>query len=273
MTRATREIEAEARDFVRRYAAAVGLNADNVWEEHHQRLLELELNWFVNQRNKEQVLEADFQASQTFGRNSPPKIQWPSVETGPAPEPTYLSFADYLHRTTYKQQMARCHRAAANANRKRLLSPRPKHALTGADIWNLIETALGRCSYCGSLAIESRPSKPNGAPALWAQVGRRIGSLEHRNWRALGGDNDLNNLAWCCLWCNDWPGDRKAGALDHGGFYPPPEDITLIEAMLNERKSVPTHRTGRINQNKTKDDDYEDEELYQWPYMSSGEPR
>jgi hypothetical protein len=238
MKRATPEVEAKARAFVRRYSAAYGLDPDKVWEDHHQKLLELELDWFANQRNQEKFLAADYQASRTPGRNSPPKIHWPFVETEPAPEPIYLSFSDYFERTTYAKQMARCHAAAKKANRERLLSPLPKRPLVGADVWNLIEAARGRCSYCGSLAVESRPSKPNGAPAPWAHVGRRIGSLEHRHWRALGGDNELTNLAWCCLWCNTWESERRAGALDHGGFHPPADNPVQISAIIRERRPV-----------------------------------
>jgi hypothetical protein len=223
------KLEDEARAFIRRYAAIYGLDPDKVWQDHHRKILERGLDWFVNQQKQEERLAADRQASRT-GRNSVQAIQWPGVETAIAPEPTYLSFADYLERTTYAKRMARCHAAAKKANRERLLSPRPKHHLSGNDVWNVIEAARGRCAYCGSLAVENRPSQPNGAPAAWAQVGRRIGSLEHRRWRALGSDNDLTNLAWCCLWCNTWESERRQGATDHGGFHPPPDDPGSITA-------------------------------------------
>jgi hypothetical protein len=64
------------------------------------------------------------------------------VETEPAPEPIYLSFANYFERTTYAKQMARCHAAAKKANRERLLSPLPKRPLVGADVWNLLRVSL-----------------------------------------------------------------------------------------------------------------------------------
>jgi hypothetical protein len=127
---------------------------------------------------------------------------------------------DYLQRTTRSERMVRCYAAAKKANRKRLLSGAPNNRLSGADVWNVIEAARGRCAHCGSLAVESRPSSLTGAPIAWAQVGRRIGSLEHVHWRFGGGDNDLSNLAWACLWCNTWPSERRPHALDHGGFYP-----------------------------------------------------
>jgi hypothetical protein len=263
----TRELEAEARAFVRRYATASGLDPDKVWRDHYRKLLEHDLDWFVNQRKHEELLADDFQASRRPRRNSPPAIQWPGTETAPAPGPTYLSFADYLERTTYTKRMARCRSAAKKANRERLLSPPPKRHLTGDDVWNVIEAARGRCAYCGSLAVENRPSKPNGAPAAWAQVGRRIGSLEHRHWRALGGDNNLANLAWCCLWCNTWESERRQAATDHGGFHPLPDNPSVIKAIIRESQHVQPRRNRGGDE-----DDIEDQALYQWPYMHSGEP-
>jgi hypothetical protein len=93
--------------------------------------------------------------------------------------------------------------------------------LRGRDIWYLIEQAKGRCIYCGSLAVEGRPSHPvTGAPLSWAHVGRRIGSLEHVESYPDGRINELTNLRWSCLWCNTWPSERHYNAVDHGGFYP-----------------------------------------------------
>lgn len=267
MKKPTPELEAEARAFVRRYTENYRLDPDKVWQDHHRKLLRKGLDWFINQRKYEELLAADYQASRTPGRNSLAVIQWPGVETAPAPEPTYLSFADYLKQTTYAKRMIRCHAAAKKANQERLLSPPPKYHLCGNDIWNVIEAARGRCAYCGSLAVENRPSKPNGAPAAWAQVGRRIGSLEHRHWRVRGGGNDLTNLAWCCLWCNTWERERRQGAMDHGGFHPPPDDLAAIKAIIGEGRSISPRR-----KRSDDEDDVEDEALYQWPYMHSREP-
>lgn len=152
----------------------------------------------------------------------PPSRRWqmPGDTVPEARAPTYLSWADYLARTTRSERMRRCHAASKKANRKRLLSDAPGQRLTGQIVWDIIEAVRGRCTYCGSLAVEARPSKPNGAPAAWAQVGRRIGSLEHSEARSLGGDNFIENLAWSCLWCNTWPNERRFGATDHGGYYP-----------------------------------------------------
>lgn len=147
--------------------------------------------------------------------------QIPGVPVPVAPPPLFRSWSDYLAKTSYAERMGRCHAAAKKANRKRLLSPMPTERITGADVWAIIERAGGRCIHCGSLAVEKRPSDPRtGAPVAWAQVGRRIGSLEHLTGRFKGGDNHLWNLAWACLWCNTWPGERHPGATDHGGFHP-----------------------------------------------------
>jgi hypothetical protein len=146
--------------------------------------------------------------------------QMPGAPTPEAPPPLYKSWSDYLNSTTRSERMVRCNAAAKKANRKRLLSAAPQSQLSGTDVWQVFEDARGRCVHCGSLAVESRPSGPNGAPVAWAQVGRRIGSLEHPRPRMIGGDNFRENLAWACLWCNTWEGERRPNALDHGGLYP-----------------------------------------------------
>jgi hypothetical protein len=147
--------------------------------------------------------------------------QMPGVDTGTASPPVYNSWDDYLARTTESERMRRCTRMAATANRKRLLSDAPKVRIDGRQVWRILETARGRCVHCDSLAVENRPSNPaTGAPTAWAQVGRRIGSLEHIKRRFDGGDNDPSNLVWCCLWCNTWSQERRRFAIDHGGFYP-----------------------------------------------------
>jgi hypothetical protein len=151
----------------------------------------------------------------------PPPYQMPGMATAPPPPPVYASWGDYLGRTSVGERMGRCAGAARRANRKRLLSEMPEARLAGRDVWTVLEAARGRCAHCGSLAVEGRPSdRTTGAPIAWAQIGRRIGSLEHVRWRYGGGDNDFSNLAWACLWCNTWPSERRRFALDHGGYYP-----------------------------------------------------
>jgi hypothetical protein len=141
------------------------------------------------------------------------------------PTPIYQSFLEYLDRwDEHPERMAKCDAAAKKANRKRLMSPHPKHLITGLDVYCTMVAYCGRCIYCDSLAVEKRPSKPDGSPAPWEHIGRRIGSLEHLQWRFGGGDNDPANIAWACLWCNTHPSERRKGATDHGGFHPPPDD-------------------------------------------------
>lgn len=95
------------------------------------------------------------------------------------------------------------------------LRPRPK--ITKHHVWALMSEAKGRCVYCGSLAVEHAPTKAGvGKLDGWAQIGRRIGSLDH----VAGPENHPDNLAWCCLWCNTWPQERQQQATDHGGYYP-----------------------------------------------------
>lgn len=153
----------------------------------------------------------------------PPSKRWqmPGDVVPAAAAPTFACWKDFLSRTTPSERLRRCYAAAKKANRKRLLSQAPTVKITRYDVWAVIERAKGRCAHCGSLAVESRPSNSIGAPIAWAQVGRRIGSLEHSKARYAGGDNFIENLAWACLWCNTWPSERRWGAEDHGGYYPP----------------------------------------------------
>jgi len=139
----------------------------------------------------------------------------------PVPNPIYASWADYLARTSWIELRGRCRDSAKRANRKRLLSSAPAHRVDPLWVWQLMSKARGRCAHCGSLAVERRPSHPHkGSPIRWEHVGRRVGSLEHKQTRFGGGGNDLANLAWCCLWCNTWRDERFRGAQDHGGYYP-----------------------------------------------------
>lgn len=117
-----------------------------------------------------------------------PVPQAPESEApGPAPAPAYMSWEDFLARTTNAGRMAWCRKKATRANRPRLMSGEPDVKITGADVWAVLEAAKGRCEHCRSLAVESRPSGLNGKPLPWTQVGRRIGSLGHRQARFNGG--------------------------------------------------------------------------------------
>ena len=144
----------------------------------------------------------------------------PNEVLPPPPPPRFASWADWLTRTTPDQKRTWCQAKADKANHARLLSGTPGVRVSGRDVWRVLEAAAGRCSECGSLAVEKRPSGPRGEPVPWASVGRRIGSLGHKTARFHGGDNDQGNLVWTCLWCNTWHSERRRGATDHGGMFP-----------------------------------------------------
>ena len=145
----------------------------------------------------------------------------PPSETAPTSvPPVYTSWADYTARTTDAQRRRWCTTKAKKANAKRLMSGAPEQAITTNDVAAILTAARGRCAHCGSLAVENRPSAPNGAPLPWEHVGRRIGSLGHAVARFHGGTNAVGNLVWSCLWCNTWQSERTPGASDHGGYYP-----------------------------------------------------
>ena len=142
----------------------------------------------------------------------------PTPPDGETSKPVYLSWSDYVARTSAAQRRDLCSRKARRANRERLMSGRPAERLVWQDVWSVMEAAQGRCMYCGSLALEGRPSKSNGAPAPWEQVGRRVGSLSHVTARVYGGTTTLDNLGWACLWCNTWPSERVPGSTDRGAI-------------------------------------------------------
>lgn len=133
--------------------------------------------------------------------------------------PMYASWTDFLARTSEQERRRWCAKKAKVANRDRLMSGPPTTRTTCREVLDVLMRAEGRCAFCGSLAVENRPSKPNGAPAPWAPVGRRIGSLGHTVGRIHGGDNTTENLVWSCLWCNVWQDERRMGATDHGGLH------------------------------------------------------
>lgn len=85
----------------------------------------------------------------------------------------------------------------------------------------MLTAAPGRCSYCGSLAVEGAPiCQETRKPLPWAHIGRRIGSLDHVVAWIDGGPNTNDNLRWSCHWCNTWPSERIPGAKDQGAIQP-----------------------------------------------------
>lgn len=140
---------------------------------------------------------------------------------GEIPLPLWLTFGDFLAGTPVREVRHWCGRKAARANRERLLSGRPMERITTDDVVSVLTAACGRCSYCGSLAVQMAPVHPETRkPMPWGHVGRRIGSLDHVVARVEGGSNSVSNLRWSCHWCNTWPGERIHGATDHGAIQP-----------------------------------------------------
>lgn len=119
------------------------------------------------------------QAQAVLGRAQPAPADPDAYRRGrPIPEagpPAYQSWNDYLARTNRTDIMAWCRAKAKKANAPRLMSEAPGDRLTGRDVWAIMEAAQGRCAYCGSLAVEKRPSTSTGQPLQWEHVGRRIG--------------------------------------------------------------------------------------------------
>ena len=149
-------------------------------------------------RHKPGYIRPDRRKSYTGVRGRPRKdVPIDSVSsTHVSKESMFISWEDFLTRTTERERMDWCKAKARKANRKRLLSGEPMVKLTAIDVWEVLESYKGHCRYCGSLALENRPSKPNGAPFPWEHIGRRIGSLEHIESRFDGGENEKRNLAW-----------------------------------------------------------------------------
>ncbi len=170
-------------------------------------------------RDTHQEAEQPEQPSEPVARVNPASRPAPKTSQL-VPPPTYLSWEDFLARTTPLARVSWCREKARKANRPRLMSGPPENQISAEDVWTILEAARGRCAYCGSLAVESRPSRPNGAPAPWDAVGRRVGSLSHRTSRFAGGANTVSNLVWSCLWCNTWSSGHVQGATDHGGYSP-----------------------------------------------------
>lgn len=156
-------------------------------------------------------------------------------EDADLPAPIYTSWEDYLARTTERERLEWCRVKSKTTNRRRLVLDRAARVITALDVWQVAESAQGRCTYCGSLALEGRPSGHDGRPTPWTPVGRRIGSLEHRLQLADGGWNDAANLAWACLWCNTWENERRPGATDHGALQDCPSDEPPGEPLMTRQ--------------------------------------
>jgi hypothetical protein len=149
------------------------------------------------------------------GKTAPPL---PMGKSLPASKPIYSSWEAFIQLVPDRDIRAWCTAKAHTANKERFMTGKQPLIVTAQQIYEILFRACGRCFYCGSLCVEKRPSLPNGRPAKWESVGRRIGSLGHKTALMNGGTNAIENLCWSCLWCNVWPSERVMGSTDHGGI-------------------------------------------------------
>lgn len=134
--------------------------------------------------------------------------------------PQYTDWEHYLSTSIPADRRKMCAARTHKAN-GRIASEVPLRRLTADDVWGMIQTAQGRCVHCQSLCLQTLPYDPETKKKLpWAAIGRRIGSVTHLAPRMDGGSNELDNLAWSCLWCNTWLCERVPGATDHGAVTP-----------------------------------------------------
>ena len=183
-----------------------------------------EANWPREAPTLPELLEAvsalqPEQAAAILARAVPAPLS-PPPQSGAPPAPRFASWADFIAQTTPAERRAWCARKAKKANAPRLMSGSPSEKVGADDVWQVLAAARGRCAHCGSLAVENRPSRPDGAPVPWDTVGRRIGSLATGSAGSTVADNTRENLVWSCLWCNTWLGERRPGGTDHGGYFP-----------------------------------------------------
>ena len=135
------------------------------------------------------------------------------------PPPKFLTYEAFHEGTPLREIRAWCARKADRANRPRLLSGAPTERIGTQDVYDILHAAKGRCTHCGSLAVEGAPTHPETRkPMPWGHIGRRIGSLDHTVARIDGGANTVVNLRWSCHWCNTWISERIPGATDHGAI-------------------------------------------------------
>jgi len=195
------------------------------------------------------------------------------VDSEPKP-PTYRSWEHFLASTTEAERRSWCAAKAQKANRSRLLSVRAAQVVSAEDVWHVMLAHRGHCCYCGSLAVERRPSEPSGAPAPWEPIGRRIGTLEHRVSRVDAGTNALTNLAWACACCNTQhrPNDRRLGATDFGGHdhdqRPDPEGVARALAeyapvsLAKQPSRQARSQAAKDRLDELLDQQYEDDSFY-----------
>lgn len=135
----------------------------------------------------------------------------------PTPAALYMSWADFTGRADPWQIREWCAEKARKAN-KRASARGITATIAVADVFDTLLTACGKCAYCGSLAVETIPSGPDGKSLSWYDIGRRVGSLDHVQALVDGGANARANLAWACMLCNSGGPERISGATDRGAI-------------------------------------------------------
>jgi hypothetical protein len=195
--------------------------------------------------------------------------------------PKYVSWDDFLDSTTIREIRTWCSRKAGQANKPRLMSGKPTDKITVDTVLNVLLAAKGRCHFCGSLAVENRPSKPNGSPLPWEHIGRRIGGLGHLKNVLRGGTNTEDNLVWSCILCNTFeaPAVRKMNAQDYGAIKPTDETLTISTCHLCGEVKV-CHESDGIcqtlciqcleDEQDAMSEMYEDDRLFSDPYQHTG---
>ncbi len=162
------------------------------------------------------------------------------AELPPTPSPTYASWEDFLGKTKPGGRTAWLTQKARAANERYL------PAIKASNIWAIVQAQRGLCVYCGSLAVEKAPvgmpksGKQSGGIMGWAQVGRRIGTLEHIDPK-LG--NLPTNLAWACMLCNTFYPNVRAALHECGGLYLEPLVVNDRIAETRRRKQALAEKT------------------------------
>jgi hypothetical protein len=169
----------------------------------------------VNNAERVSLQQITVRARET-GRPIPGRLgrapDMPGPVSNSRPDPVYGSWNCYVNSVPVNEIRRWCGGKASVANRDRFMTGPPDRRIKTQDVYEILVSAKGRCWYCNSLCVEKCPRGP------WASVGRRIGSLGHKNARLNGGGNTPDNLCWSCLWCNVWPSERKQNAIDRGAI-------------------------------------------------------
>lgn len=158
------------------------------------------------------------------------------------PTPLYSSWADFTSRANPREVRKWCAEKAKKAN-TRAAERGITATIDADDVFATLLAAHGRCSYCGSLAVETIPSGPDGKSLPCRNIGRRIGSLDHVEALYNRGANDRSNLAWACMLCNSGKPRRILGATDHGAVQAdgpddsPPCEGPVVNGMFTFRCS------------------------------------